>query len=140
MSPDSANHPAISDDTRLWRRVYKKDAYFDEEKNSFRPMSGSFRDQRNPFDGLSLSIARETTLEAILKHAPEMYVVEVTAGAVRASGCVIERDPTDDDPSHVLIFGKGEQGRLTKSQAKALADQAVFVFPDTFAAMIRKLP
>jgi len=115
--------PDISDDTVLWRAIYKGWV----EKNS----DGSETIQswafRHPTDEISANIARETTLERFYeKFNPSEYrIAEVTAGAARASANIVCRDPEVGDPSHVLICpppGKPKNKKI--ADARKLAAKA----------------
>jgi hypothetical protein len=121
---------SIPHDARLWRRVFPAQAYNDEKNGRYRPESCAFRDHTEGIYGLSVYVAGETTPDEALKAAPSMYLAEFAASVARDCGCKLVRDPDDSNPAHALIFGDGQEWKLTKRQAKAIATASQFIIPD----------
>lgn len=116
--PERQDDPTIGKSERLWRRIHP----FQINWNANPPIvsTGAF----NTSDGLSVSIASETTLEALTQSHPEDSVVEFEAGFARSLGCLIFRDPTEEDPAHALVWGPKSRGRLSKTQMDSLRNAA----------------
>ena len=106
---------------RLWRRVHptQVDWTVDPPEVS----TAAF----NTTDGMSVSIASETTIEKISTLYPEDTVVEFPAALARELGCTLERCPTAEDPAHAEVWGPRPRGRLNKTQVKGLRDAAMVV-------------
>ena len=117
--PEQRDDPSISDSELLWRRVHP--FQIDWKVNPARVSSGAF----NTANGLSVSIASETTLTAITIKFPEDSVVQFEVSLARSLGCKIERDPTDDDASHALVWGPKAHGRLSKTQMDNLRNACI---------------
>jgi hypothetical protein len=126
--PEWRDDPTISEDERLWRRVLVDDPSHikrDSVTGEARPSSGAFKSHT---ELTSVAIASLTTPEDFLAGFPRHSIVEVTARAVRETGCLIARDPTPDDPAHAHIMStKREDGHLTSSEARKIANQATWV-------------
>lgn len=116
--PERQNDPSINNSERLWRRVHP--SQIDWTLNPPRVRKAAF----NTRDGLSVSIASETTIEILTRDYPQHSVVEFEAGFARSLGCTIERDPTPEDPAHALVFGPKSRGQLNQTQLKNLRDAA----------------
>lgn len=121
--PEWKDDHSIGDNERLWRRVHPTQITFEAESGEPRISSGVF----STGDGLSVSIASETTTEALLKNYPEHSLIEFEAGVARSLGCVVVRDPTDDDPAHAVVWGPKSHGRLNKTQMDALRQAAKMI-------------
>jgi len=114
--------PTISDDERLWRRVFPAAVHENEEPGGeLRAQSGAFRDHRGP---LSVDIGSLTTPDEVLGRAPGMRLAEFNAKVAREAGCKIQRDRLPDNRAHALIYGDGANGSLTSRQAKAIAHRS----------------
>ena len=116
--PERQDDRSIGNNERLWRRVHP--FQIDWTANPPRVSSGAF----NTSEGLSVSIALETTIESLTRNYPEDSVVEFDVGFTRSLGCIIERDPTQDDPAHALVWGPKSRGRLNKTQMNSLRNAA----------------
>lgn len=118
--PERQDDRSIGNNERLWRRVHPTQIDFDNETGEPRVSSGVF----STSDGLSVSIASETTIETLLRNYPEHSVVEFEVGVARSVGCVVVRDPTRDDPAHALVWGPKSRGRLNPTQRNSLRNAA----------------
>lgn len=119
--PEAQNDPSIGNGERVWRRV--QPTQIDWACTPPRVSSAAF----STTDGLSVSLASETTIEALTQNYPEHSVVEFEVGFARSLGCGIIRDPTEDDPSHCLVFGPKARGRMTQTQNNSLRAAAIQV-------------
>lgn len=114
--------PSISDEERLWRRIWPN--HVSKSKDPIIPQSRAFRD--NHTGEVSVHRADLITPEDALAEYPTHYLVEITAGQVRALGeYAVVADPIVDDPSHALILPSP-----TRGDAKRLARQAQWIVPD----------
>jgi hypothetical protein len=127
--PPPADDRSIPAEARLWRRVFPKQRYWDEEQKRWRPASSAFRDHDPEDPGLSAYIVGETTVEAALEKGPGMDLVEFPAVVARNKSCTIIRDEKDEK-GHTLIFGAGTAWKLTKGQAEEIAANSQYVVPD----------
>lgn len=116
--PVRTDDATISDDSRLWRRIYPEWIHT-EADGSHRPSSVSFID-RLSFE-LSVHVAAMTTIDAVLANYPTHSVAEIDAGFIRDLGYALVREPTPSDPSHALICPSP-----TKSHAKRCVKQAIW--------------
>lgn len=119
--PERQNDESIGNSERLWRRVHPY-----QIKWTLNPpvvSTGAF----NTADGVSVSIASETTLELLTQNYSEQSVVEFQAGYARSLGCILQRDPTPEDPAHVLVWGPKARGRLNSKQLDGLSCNAVII-------------
>lgn len=121
--PEPLDDVTIADNERLLHRIRPDDVHIDSS-GQIRPPSGAFRYIKNI---TSVDIASLTTPERALEGYPAYSLVEIEAGAVRAVGCRIVRDPQPDNPAHALVYGSAPGGRLTKSQAKEVANRCRWV-------------
>ena len=119
--PERQDDSSIGKAERLWRRVHPGQINWTVEPPEV--STGAF----NTTDGMSVSIASETTIERISALYPEDSIYEFPAAVARQLGCVLQRDPTDEDPAHALVHGTRERSRLTKTQFKTLRDAATLV-------------
>lgn len=115
---------SISDGEVLWRRVPPQQAVKDHRTGRWRPSSAVFR----PSDReMSVNMASLTTESAALAANPEDGLVAFTAGRARALDCIIVRQPEPDNPAHAIVVKKGSDTRLTKGDARILAEEAEWV-------------
>lgn len=119
--PEQKDDTSIAEDERLWRRVHP--SQLDWEADPPIVSTGVF----NTGNGLSVSIASQSSLETITRNYPEFSVVEFEVRLVRSLGCSVERDPTDEDAAHALVWGPNANGRMRKSQLNALRNTAKLV-------------
>lgn len=118
MPTEREDDQSIGNSERLWRRIHPGQINWDASPP--RVSSGAF----NTKDGLSVSIASETTLEALTQDHPEDSIVEFEVGFARSLGCVIVRDRTEEDPAHALVWGPRSGGRLSQTQKDSLRNSA----------------
>ncbi len=119
--PERNDDRSIGDDERLLRRVHPSQINW--ETNPPEVSTGAF----NTGNGLSVSIASETSPETLTRNHPEDSVVEFEVRLVRQLGCTVERNRTDEDPTHALVWGPKADGRMKKSQMNALRNAAILV-------------
>src|SRR5262245_24836912 len=120
---DRQDDPSVCGDIVLLRRIPPKgDRVQWDENGNPTPASQNFKDKD---DELSVFIARETTVDAVLAGYDGFGVVQFTAQEVRdlfGKQVVICRDTEDPTPGHVLICGK-----ITNGMAKRLKEKAKWV-------------
>lgn len=78
---------------------------------------------------ISVYLASQTTIEAVLSNHPDDSLGAVTVGFVRNQlGLIVVRDPHDDNPdtAHVLI-GRRDHISISKGTARDLANEATWV-------------
>lgn len=121
MSARRADDPSIADEEILWRRVAEAHILSNPSTGGARPSSAVFCT-----DEMSVHIASLTSTPAVLRNYPGFRIAALCARDVRAEGLIIVRDPTPDAASHALIC-RNEGGRISKSQAKRLANRATWV-------------
>ena len=113
--PDWIDNPSIPSDAALWRGVIPSQLTFDTEGHEI-PQSGAFRNKE-----MSVNIAAETTIADMMRKAPAVgwRLWEFTAGVARAAGCIVDRDPLEDDPGHSVVLSLEDPGEraLTPRQA-----------------------
>ena len=124
--PEPLDDVTIADGERLLHRIRPDDVHIDAD-GQCRPSSAAFRYINNV---TSVDIASLTTPETTLEGYPAYRLVEINAGTVRSLGCRIVRDPQPDNLAHALIYGNAPDGRLTKSQAKQVANRCRWVTVD----------
>lgn len=110
---------SIPDETVLWRGVADPDEIRVKGGNEV-PSVGSLVTQE-----LSVSVGAETNRDAFLAKGlarnATWWIWTFTAGAARAAGCIVDRDPKPDDPSHCVVLRADTPGaRLRESSAKRL--------------------
>ena len=117
--PPFVDDATISDDDHVLRRIPKNQRVTDPKvPGGIRPSSGAFDDSS---DGspLSMTLASECVDPAsLIEGFEEAGVVRVSVRELRALGQGFVRDPTDDDPAHVLVFGHKSQS-FGKKAARA---------------------
>lgn len=105
----------IPDETLLWRGVPP-----DQIRPDGGPNIAAFITQE-----LSVSIGNKTTPAAVIAKGKQRGVDwrlwEFTAGAARGAGCIVDRDPTPDDPAHAVVLRADAPGkRISEGAAKKL--------------------
>jgi len=121
--PQRPDDPSISENERLWRRVHPVQIDLDPQTRQPDVSSGAFSTREE----VSVAIASQTTLAAFILNYPEHSVIEFTAGAARAAGCTVVRDPLPDDPAHALVCGPRSRGQLNKTQQELLQQASTVV-------------
>lgn len=111
---------SIPDHARLWRGVVSSQINTNADGQQI-PSEGALRSEE-----VSVNIGDETTVEWVINKARargvEWRLWQFTAGEARGLGCIVDRDPEPDDPSHAVVLnadGPGEK-RLTGRQAGSL--------------------
>ena len=69
-----------------------------------------------------------TTPQQLLAGHADFAVVAFTMAVARSKGLGVERDPLENDPDHVLIFGN-----KTDSTRRALATNSAWIIPPPLA-------
>jgi hypothetical protein len=116
---DDSSIPA---DAPLWRGI-ESDEMKDDPNTAGRkiPSLGPLITRE-----LSVSIGSETTPTAVIAKGHAQGAVwrlwQFTAGDARAVGCIVDRDPTSDDPAHAVVLRADQPGvaRIKDSSAKKL--------------------
>jgi hypothetical protein len=127
--PPRPDDPSISDGERLWRRVHPSWIKIDPDMGQPDVSSAVFSTRAE----VSVAIAALTTTEIFLRDAPLQSIIEFTAGAARAAGCTVVRDPLPDDPAHALVCGSKSHGQLTKTQQQLMKQASrliLFINPE----------
>lgn len=112
--------PTIPNDAPLWRGI-DPDRLSQDAHGRPVPSSGALYTTE-----LSVSIGSETTPAAVLAKGQAMghdwrWLWEFSAGAARAAGCIVDRDPQENDPAHAVVLRADAPGRrLRQSSAKKL--------------------
>lgn len=114
--PPRPDDSSIGDNEILWRRVHPTQIDLIAETGLPDVSSGTFSTREE----VSISIASEGVLEDFVRDYPEHSVIEFTAGAARALGCTVVRDPQPNDPAHALVCGTRSRGQLNKTQQELL--------------------
>ena len=112
----------IPDEADLWRRIHPSHIVFDENVGQSRPSSAAFDDSS---DGTPMSVLLGQEAgppENALVDYQGYALASFTVGLARACGQGIARDPTSDQPAHVLVFG-----RKTKSVKRRLTEGSQWV-------------
>jgi hypothetical protein len=115
--------PSIGDNEQLWRRVHPAQININSQTGGHHLSSAVFSTRKE----VSVAIASETTLEALLANYPEHSVIEFTVGSARSAGCTVVRDPLPDDPAHALVCGSRSEGRLNKTQQNLLKQASIWI-------------
>lgn len=124
--------PTILDSEQLFRRVIPHAAALVAVGDgTFRPASGALRD-KGP---LSVDLSSLSTLEETRDRdqSQHFHVASVSVAAVRAAGCIVRRDPLDDNRAHALIFGHHSTGGLTGSESRKIAQEATIALLNPLA-------
>ena len=127
--PEPIDDVSIGDDERLLHRVRTDDVVVDPATAQRRPSSATFRSKSNI---ISVDLASLTTPQKALEGYAHHTLVEIDVGTVRSLGCKVVRDPQPDNPSHVLLYGSGPDGRMTKSQAREIVSRCRWVPVEPF--------
>jgi len=114
--PQRPDDPSIGNDERLWRRVHPTQIELDPQTKEPDVSSGTFSTREE----VLVTIATESTLADFLRDNPDHSIIEFTAGAARALGCTVVRDPQPNDPAHALVCGSRSRGQLNKTQQELL--------------------
>jgi hypothetical protein len=126
--PTPTDDPTIGNDEDLYLRVFPiADMLARRSEGGFRPVSGCFRsDEPLSVDLSSLCTAAETR-DRDLSHP--FHVAVITAGAARAVGCLVVRDPLPGNAAHGLLYGSNASGNgsLSMKQARTVARGARIV-------------
>ena len=83
---------------------------------------------------MSVALASRTTPQNVLADYPDHSLVSFSVDLVRQLGCIVTREEGDPDPAHALVCHNNPESRLTKSQAKSIANKAqweVYKPPDS---------
>ena len=124
--PDWVDDTAtIPDRARLWRGISSHHIKSQNDPPSLQALvTGE----------VSVNIAEETTYaEVVAKGHREDHswrLWEFTARDVRNVGCIVDRDPLPDDPSHAVVLRGDSPGkRLKESQAKRIIQNGRWADP-----------
>jgi len=116
--PEVADDTTIPDDEILWRRVPPWHVTDDPKRpEGKRPATAAFDE-----DDMSVSIARETSVEKILEAHEAFSLVGFPASLAREKGLRIVRKPLAENPAHAEVIGK-----KTDSIRKALSKGSEWV-------------
>jgi hypothetical protein len=120
--------PPIPEGARLWRRVPKRHWIDDETGNgTFRPSSAAFEDDGDG-DPMSTTLVAESTIAQCLdpvRHMDEPFAVaEFPAAVAIEKGLTLRRDPTADEPAHIVV-----EGKKTKATRNALVRASTWAWP-----------
>jgi len=119
--PPRQDDAAIADDVVLWRAVHRLQVYVADDGRE-RAQTWAFESDTNE---VSASIAVEIGLEQFSAKFPQLRIAEFTAGQARECSNIVARDPTDDDPAHVVICPiAGKTKSRIKKDARLLASKA----------------
>lgn len=121
--PQRPDDPSIAHDELLWHRVHPTHIDLDPQTKEPDVSSATFSTRQE----VSVTIASESTLTEFLRGYPDHSVIAFTAGAARALGCTVVRDPEPDNPAHALVCGPRSRGRLNKSQQELLTQASRLV-------------
>jgi len=115
----------------VWRRVPSSPSQltYEHDERRWRPSSAAFEDS-GPDDPMSALLAREDTPQRALQGRwSGWFLAALGAEMLRADGQGIARDPTEEDPSHVLVFG-----RKTRKIQRRWAKSARWIVPPDLPA------
>lgn len=115
---------SVRDDERLLHRICPSDVFVNPDTGHTRPTSAAFRSTSNI---TSVAIASMVNGQELLKDYPDWKLVEIDVGTLRSLGCRIVRDPQPGYESHALVYGSAPNGRMTKSQAREIAERCRWV-------------
>ncbi|MFN8575142.1 MAG: hypothetical protein U0132_24020 [Gemmatimonadaceae bacterium] len=106
VPPDHVDDETILPDDVLWRRVPTWDGFItlDKKLGYHRVTTSAFRDDRDG-DPMSVFLAREASLEAVLGEHPGFGVVAFSAQFARSQGQIMYRSPHDGLPGHAKVAG-----------------------------------
>jgi hypothetical protein len=104
----------VRNDDEIWRRIFpgRPQITYEHDEGRWRPSSAAFEDSDGPDDPMSALLAREGTVaRALAGRWNGWFLAELRAAVFRADEQGIARDPTPDDPNHLLVFGRKTSGR-----------------------------
>lgn len=110
----------LRDDCVLWRAQVWEVTKDDPQRPGARILSGGGFSPSSDGSGMSCDICdTRQQRDAFYRRWPAHFgIAEITAGALRALGLVVERDPLPDNECHVQVLGTKAR-RLAKAVAKA---------------------
>lgn len=113
MVPAEAGLPpddlSIAGDAVLWRRV--PDHHFVQKDGTIRPSSAAFDDDPDG-DPMSTVLARPGRDPfPVLLGNDHWALAGVAVALVRELGWVVRRQPTPEEPDHVVVIGNKTHGR-----------------------------
>jgi hypothetical protein len=104
--PPFVDDATVSDDDYVLRRIPRQQRVSDPKSaEGIRPSSGAFDDSS---DGSPLSMTLASQCDdpaSLIIGFDGAGVIRVSVRELRALGQGFVRDPTDQDPAHVLVFG-----------------------------------
>ena len=108
MPPGDAED--IKDEDDIWRRISPvpgPQLTYEHDEGRWRPSSAAFADSDGAADPMSALLAREDTpTRALRGRWTGWFLAILQARVFRGDGQVIARDPTTEDPNHLLIHGR----------------------------------
>lgn len=113
---------SIADAEDLWRRVHPEQVVRDNNLGRVRPSSAAFKAYE-----LSCLLASQDTPERALAATADdglswgkkgFSLAAFAAGLARRLKQAVCRDPTPEDPSHVLVVGQKKSGRVSGTFAE----------------------
>ncbi len=126
---------AIPDDAVLYRRVHPNYVDVDED-GTLKVQSGAFQDasaewaHEHGYPGPAMSVHLRSVLKSEGKHPSSVLegllgfgLVRLRAGDLRDHGMGIQRRPTEDDPSHAVVFAI-DRSKRSGGQQKRTRDAA----------------
>ena len=126
--PPFVDDDTISNDDVIYRRIPERQVTPDpNSKHGIRPSTGAFSDSSDGPLSVTLKSLCTVAPESLIAHMPKAGVAAVSVGLLRSLGQMIVRDPTPDDPAHVLIVGK--KGKTFEKTVARTADWAVLPPP-----------
>lgn len=108
----------------IWRRVPPWHVIFDPKVGGCRPTKSAFDDSDGTSPMSACLAGQATSLDQLLAGLSEFAVVALSMAVVRSKNLGIVRDPRENEPDHVLIFGK-----KTDSVRRSLARECRWVIP-----------
>lgn len=117
------NDPSIPDIAPLWRGIPPDQIKLDPNTGRAVPSTGALITYE-----VSVRIGSETTPQVVIEkgraRGVQWRLWEFTAGAARRAGCIVDRDPEPDDPSHAVVLRADDPGnkRIRGSSAKMLIE------------------
>lgn len=97
---------SVGDSTALFRRIHPSQVIWDENLDRLRPTSAAFRDKQMSVN-LEDDLEREgLELDFVLRDWPQHHLASIEARLARDRGQEIQRDHTEDDPTHGIVVGQ----------------------------------
>ena len=127
MNPEREDDPTIRAEVRLFRRIHLTQLVEDEDTGNARVSSGAFRDKELSMNIEQTLIAEGCGPDHCVRKHPHHKLVAFTAGAARALGQSVYRDPQEDDPSHGIVHGN----KNGKKIHDGLREASVWIIPPT---------